>query len=635
MSVFNWAKNNNQYDFKGTEYVVPVGSRDGALDFLAKTFSVLKKVGNGATVANCDALLNHISTRVVEADQTIQEIVLEDVDPEPVLGLCTVASTVDPNKPVLAGQKARQEIRSVVIGRNSDMVVTSLGEVDLPKELGVIRTPMSNIVIPIVDNKVDDPVRQLMRISFPPDEVDVELIACVYGDDYFDIMNNRENPPPLRKMAHFFKRTNVLDTCCEMLEREYPKYRDDSRVTDSFYHPLDPGRWNRGDIELHVRDMALKRVIRQFRGKDKKKPRIGIITSNDEHFSRVSRLFGKGNVFYPASEAVVDIVLFHPYEKAITYDPGVDPVKVVSDKIIKHAPAWDNVVHWVAPYNDVKFDAILNSARNFGLFSIALHRPRYYITSLPISDMSKFDTVLVGNGRALKNNVKQRIYAKNAEHIAFMLVVSASRNYRLTPRKEIVAKQEWERRGGRISIDRVFRGRNFLQQPVYITGRKKMGTQRGVSSNDTAIIQDVQRIFASFGDKYFTKEALLGLELDWMVIQRLTMKGILVPSKRQGQVYYRIASATTDVEWDVESYPPAYIFGDGVVMYPADRKIATVLPVPISLKELMKVVIKRHDNAPLKRRVYSGGGEEGHVVGDSDDADEEGVILDIADVNID
>jgi len=383
LSVFNWAKNNKQHEFTGTQYFVPVGTAPSALSFLEKTFSVLAQAGNSATKTNCDNLLSHIKTHIIESDDQ-RDLSLDDqVEEEPSVGKCFASDVIDAKLPVLAGQKARQEIRSVQIGNGSDLVTTSFGEVDLPKDMSVIRTPVSNIIIPIVKEKVHDPLRELMRVQFPSDDVDAELVASVYSDALFADFEGKDGAPKKRKLDYFSKCKGVLDVCCDMLEREYPKYRAASNVTDSYYHPMDSGRWNRSDLEMHSRDMALKRIVRQFKtlkskGEDDSPLRIGIVTSNDEHYMRLVRMFDSCQIYYPVSEVDVDVVFFHPYEKAIAFDPNMDPVQIIRSKLVKHAPVWESVSHWLYPVNDVKFDAPFKSGKNYGLFGIALHRPRFF-----------------------------------------------------------------------------------------------------------------------------------------------------------------------------------------------------------------------------------------------------------------
>jgi len=225
------------------------------------------------------------------------------------------------------------------------------------------------------------------------------------------------------------------------------------------------------------------------------------------------------------------------------------------------------------------------------------------------------DAVLMQTVRGCVNKkIFTTVYFKNARYLAFLLAVSASRNYRLTPVKETAIRLEWERRGGKLPLHVIFNGRAFLDYPVFITGRRKIGTHRGVSSSDTGILMDVQKITTEYGDKYFTKEALLSLDIDWVVLQRLVMRGFVLPSRRQGQNYYRVVSPTTEISWDIPSYPPAYMFGEGAIVHPVDRIISTILPVPVTLKELTSTIVRKYDTTPLRRRIYSGGGEEGHVV---------------------
>jgi len=608
-------ENSIEKDIEIKEYAVPIGTSEGVLAILAKTFSVLGQVGNSKTRETCDHILNKVRIGIVEREDKRGYTKKEDVAPESVVGQCVAAKDTDKTKPVLAGQKARQEIRTVLISPNDDLVVTSMGEVELPKNCGVIRTPINNIVIPVVKPRVADPLREILRVGFPSDEVDAELVSFVFGEDYDQMMEDRQNKPVKRDLTYFTSRVGVLDLCCDLLEQEYPKYRDKPDVTDGYYHPLDPGRWNRSDHEMHTRDGALMRIIKQVRTAGPKvKPRVGIITSNDEHYIRACRLFGKNNVFYPMSEAEVDIVLYHPYERAIAFDPGVDPADVARNKIEKHAPMWVDVKNWVIPYNNVKVEAPLNSARNYGLYGFALHRPRFYVASFNVANTTLPDVVLMQSPNNFKRKVKNAIYAKNAGYIAFMLAVSASRNFKLTPRSEIQVSQEWERRGGRLPLKRIFKNRHFLEREVYITGRRKVGTSRGILASDTDMMLEMQLISTEFGDKFFTKESLLALDLDWPVLQRMVMKGFLIPAKSQGLIYYRVATPSTSVEWDVEAYPPAIVYGEGVIAYPADRPITTILPVPTTMKELLNAAFKRHDTVPLRRRVFSGGGEEGHVV---------------------
>jgi len=605
----------NEIQIEVKQYAVPIGHSEGVLALLAKTFGLLGQVGNGVNKKGCDELMNMVRVGIVEREDVKIWTKKEDVVTEPVSGQCTAAKDVDRTKPILVGQQARQEIRSVLISQSSDLVTTSMGEVDVPKNCGVIRTPISNIVIPVVKPVVEDPMHELLRVGFPGDDVDSELVSCVFGEDYDEMMADRQSKPVKRKMKYFSERKGVLDLCCDLLEVDYPKYRDKPTVTDAYYHPLDPGRWLRSDHEMHMRDGALQRIVRQVKTKGPKvKPRVGIITSNDEHYIRTCRLFGKSNVFYPMSEAEVDIVLYHPYEKAIAFDPGVDPGDVARDKIRRHAPMWEDVPNWVLPYNNVRVEAPLNSTRNYGLYGFCLHRPRFYVASFSVTNTTLPDVVLMQSPNTFKKGVKNVIYAKNAEYIAFMLAVSATRNFKLTRRNEVHASMEWERRGGRLSLNRIFRNRHFLEREVYITGRRKLGTKKGILATDTDMMLEIQLITNTFGTKYFTKESLLSLDLEWPTLQRMVMKGLLLPSRAQGQVYYRVVTPSTTVEWDIDSYPSAVVFGKGVIAYPADRKIVTVLPVPTNMSDLIRAAYAKYDTLPLRRRIFSGGGEEGHVM---------------------
>jgi hypothetical protein len=525
-------------------------------------------------------------------EESVEE---EEVLAEPVFEVPLVAaSTPDPDLPVKEGSDLRKELNSVLIGSRTDSVSCSMGKCDFPKGAGVIRTPVSNLVFPDPVVRVDSPQLKMLTTGVVDSDLDFSILTHAYGDVFTKSVKAYKPTNKVVGWNTLRDTRDVLKNLVTDVEVNYPQFRTGD-ATDAYYHPLDPGKYTRHDHEMNSRDYALERILSGI-SEDAK---IGVITTNDDHYRRLCEIFGR-RIYIPVMEESVDIVLYEPYGKCWTWVDGSSIYDAYIKRIRKRAPLWEFVEKYVFPADKVSLDEVSGDDRGYFLYSIAHHRPRFYATSVkgdpPDAVMPK---------KSVPNQTRRNILRKNADALAFMMAVSARRNYLLSSHDAQV-QRVWALKGGAIPIEDIYslRMEGYLERPTRITFRKV----RGVRGKFGAGLDVLKLIQDNYGDSMVTYEALKNLEIPMEDLQRLVLTGAVAVSVSRGTNYYGVVQPQCDVLWNVPLVPPSVVFTDKVVAS-YDAPLPTILPVPVSLKELLQIY---HKKFPVTRdtRLYSEGDDE-------------------------
>jgi len=313
-------------------------------------------------------------------------------------------------------------------------------------------------------------------------------------------------------------------------------------------------------------------------------------------------LFGD-RVYIPVMEEQVDVVLYDPYGKCWSWVEGSSLEEVFRRKIMKRAPVWAHVKHYVAPVDKAGLGEF--GKETHWLYTIAHHRPRYYATTVRGKD-SPPDAFLIAEGGSPAH--RKRMFRRNVEAVAFMMAVSARRNFLLSS-GDANSQKAWARRGGNMRVEDIYslRAIDFLGRPTRITNRKVRGRMRkfGAGADVIKVIQD------NFGDVMVSYEVLKQFDVGMHELQRLVMIGSVAVSVRMGTSYYGVVPPHVDMVWDVPSVAPTVVFADTVVAQ-YDTPLGIILPVPVSVRELLQMY---HAKFPVARdlRVYSEGDHTSNI----------------------
>jgi len=533
--------------FEGMRHHLPPGREEGLSKFHA---SIVQRLPG--------AVDNMLGVSVEEVEEERERVDLP----------CVGSNQPDRDLPTLAGSRARKEIESVVIGVDVDNVRLSMGVCDLVKSAEFIVTPVNNITMGVVNPVVDRPIVKMASVLLPSRDEDAEFVSRHYGR----VKVNKKKKGRDRPVDD----TPTCDRYLELAEHVYPRYRDG--LDDAYYHLNDSGRYNRQDIEMHARDVALSRILDRMPDTT----RIGILCYNEAHFERLYERY-PGRVFYPVGGAAVDVVLVEPYGRALEYSEGMSMVEQVRAACVKYASGWQRVPSWILQVNNVKFTGGHADKKAYSMYLAAHHRPRFYVTNVA-AKTSNVDMVFLPAGRKINKELVECVSEMLMDVTAFILAVSAARNYRITPATSPVIKR-WADRCGDMPADQIytkFKG-NYLDLPVLISGRRvKGGKKKSVRDEMTSLMALRGRI----GDDYVSYETLTGMGLSSTDVRRLVMVGTLGVVVHHGISMYYVPSPTVMIEWVIPPVPPTLMFND-VLIGNYDIPVVQILPVPLNLKSLL------------------------------------------------
>jgi len=341
-----------------------------ALNLIQNYLLSLSVLGGPNHAEKANQFFDILVSRVVVETPSVSSSEESEDDPVDYFVPCVPATLPDESLPILEGASMRKEVKHVVIGIKQDHVLLSMGECELPKAAPVIKTPVSNLMFPAPVLRVDNPQLKLLSCGVSSVLEEPALLKLAYGATYEKSVSGYKISIPTKSWGDFYDTKDSLKPYISDIEVSYPAFRAGA-PTDSYYHPLDPGKFQRDDHDANARGYALEQIMSGFSDDAK----IGVITTNDAHYDRLIDLFGN-RVYIPVMEEMVDVVLYDPYGRCWTWVDGASVNEVFRRKIAKRAPLWAHVKHYVAPVDKVNLDEYADSTH--WLYTIAHHRSRFF-----------------------------------------------------------------------------------------------------------------------------------------------------------------------------------------------------------------------------------------------------------------